>query len=523
MSSQALEPFNPPPLRSDELSLDEDDESRGNSQLASGSDSQPSSQELNTLGRRLQGRSKLPHDLRRELRNLVRDPLGLDEPVDAEDAPVINVADDDLAATVSDLAQEIDFDAIENILGWDGNEMVRALRYGGYIGLANKVWDEMVAEGRSLPQRCPKDIFIETTMKMFASMSPKLLIHLMLGDLHHLMHTDLDLDANNRLLAFCYQQKSLPANQRTRLPCVYWQVILDDNHKSLTWRELDQLANDMQRYLTDDDFAFQVDGVRNPHRKPENQWTRRQSEQGKRFYIATKDTATSGGAYVRDPNHVDKVNAFYKYMKQRVAKIPLNRRDEESTPPLSEIGYSGTPHDRLPIHQNHQSGANRLLVLSEAILQAKKTCYTNNQHIIYVSWEPLQGVVSEPVFTVLARAYVETGSGCNTYEAGQNNPVNRVDDARWEELFKQNCRPHSAFHKNIMAEHRRLKAHIDEVNKLEAEEAQLDREIDETERATAYELTHTIFHEQELDDVIQRGESAVSILQAAQRRVRGRQ
>jgi hypothetical protein len=406
----------------EESASDDEDITRESHELASSSIDLPLQQRNRAL-RRLQGRNSQARDARAPLSQVFAEPRSADEPADDEEGPPL--VNEDIATALGELPRKIDFATIpDQYPGWRDSPWVYELRHRGYKGVIDKLWDNLVAVNHYFTRRISKKFFSGVTLRILATTPPILLIHLMLGTLHKVIEADEELKAIPQLLTLC--------TDAVQLPVIYWQTLLHDATKvSLTWDQLLTLCNNIDRYLNDNSFAFHVDTLLN------TLWTQDKSNAGRRWYLAKRSERKAGGTYEIDQNHVNKMQDFVMHVRARVAKIPVDRHHEESIPPISEFGWTMVPHKRLRQHKTHATSANVVLCLCEAILRATGTGFRIQQHIIYVAWEPAQGIIAEPIFTDLGHGQVREGTGCNTYEAGRNNPVDDVEEDLWAMLKKE--------------------------------------------------------------------------------------
>jgi hypothetical protein len=456
----------------------------------------------NRFRRALQRRAAQPREEREPLDAIFSDSQRPSQEEEEEEEVQITPAQ--LASAVCDLAQPIDFSAIAtDYPGWEDSEWLREMRYKGYRGIIDKCWDEMISAHRSISSTIDKRFFMSITLKILMSTSPKLLINLMLGTLHRVIETDPQLAVIHQLNSLC------TSNQK--LPCIYWQTIVhNDDKRSLTWNELEALLGNIERYITDNAYAYKVDKTFNGRRLKERAWPQAMSNAGKRWYLASNRTKKQGGSYKVSRAHVAKVRKFVQFTRARLAKIPSSRRHEESIPPVSEFGWTIEPSKRFYSHQIH-SNSNTILNLVEAILMAEETGFSAHRYIICVPWEPAQGILAEPLFTQIGHGYVEFG-GCNTFEAGLNNRVHLVNENQWVELKEQIVQVGTPFRANLQAEIDRSTAYIEEMRALDEEEKQLDAQIAlmKQKRSTASIAARRI--ETTLDNLIERSEAANAIL-----------
>ena len=165
-------------------------------------------------------------------------------------------------------------------------------------------------------------------------------------------------------------------------------------------------------------------------------WNVGRAKHGFRRYFDNKEHEENPN--IKSVPRRDIARAFLKGMRLRIRKAKADGRLEMPlAAPVTEVGYSANPLQRIESHQRHTS-SNFLMNLLEAIFQHHfPGCFSMHGTCVFSCFRVEHCWTAEVVFTELSQAYITDGCGFSQHPAGTSNSSSFEKESighwkRWE-------------------------------------------------------------------------------------------
>jgi hypothetical protein len=209
-------------------------------------------------------------------------------------------------------------------------------------------------------------------------------------------------------------------------PGTYAHYFVDDAGMSPTAEHLSLLATDIRRYVSfdstpgDNEWATDVDQIFSPP----SDWNGMNRRGGRRY----RDWSPKKKDDPRPnywPKSAKRRDRFIEFAEKLDSRVSDQRRKKTNLtplqPPLSEIGYSIHPKQRIKAHASHIS-SNRMMNLVQALSFTRfGDSFKMRPIILYTCFTPMQAWLSEIAFSHLSQSSTKDGQGFNDYVAGRSN------------------------------------------------------------------------------------------------------
>lgn len=187
------------------------------------------------------------------------------------------------------------------------------------------------------------------------------------------------------------------------VPGIYINMLVGPDGENLTYRMYMDIADLIELYIEDDDFARKIDGS--------SGGTRRLLSKAARNWLLS------------DLERKD-VEKLISRMRGFASSVDSSdpRFDEPAAMPLSLVGWSTNVEDRLQAHAR-LSSTNKYWALINTILKKSLPEFEAEmqQFLIFKVWREDLSVIGEIVFTEMCMGYTDTGVGMSYWDAGRNN------------------------------------------------------------------------------------------------------
>jgi hypothetical protein len=207
--------------------------------------------------------------------------------------------------------------------------------------------------------------------------------------------------------------KGLPRDIVSQPPCIYAIFFTDREGNSPTIGHLLRILKGMERYcnrvgVTDEDgrWAQKIDSM-----VYNSQWVRYGTFGGRKYLDEVRARFHGAGLPTSRERHLKE---FIKSVKQRITASEqeglIISYSDRLEPPLTYVGYTSDYRRRFQQHKSHTT--NYIMNLMEAIsLHLFGDRYQIRSLVIYRIWESPQASVGEILFSILANAKYNSGSG----------------------------------------------------------------------------------------------------------------
>lgn len=232
--------------------------------------------------------------------------------------------------------------------------------------------------------------------KAFASMDSRLLSELKSGNVQRRKY----IDRNFRLMLYSLFIEQL-TDEKGKRPAQYLFEFTDQYGRPPTNVEGNRLLQFARRYLTDQQFAYEVDLQSDPD-------------------VVLKRAAYSSGWNRVTDGEQQRQNIVLEFI--RLSQEYLDDWGvDKMLQAWRELGYTHDTDARIIAHGNQRS-TNYLMVLMESI--SSKCCngtWTNRGHLIYNCISRLDGEWMEVALSAISGANMSSGHGMSHYPAGRSN------------------------------------------------------------------------------------------------------
>ncbi|KAJ9640284.1 hypothetical protein H2199_005823 [Coniosporium tulheliwenetii] len=350
---------------------------------------------------------------------------------------------------------------------------LKALK-GGYVSLSQVIWKEEREIRRSALENVDPLHWEDISVNILASIPMSLLNELVSGNIAR---------ENQSGQGSVWETLRYYLTRASQQPSIYVHVFADENGESPSCHALNEMVRYLQTYAAKDakehsQLAYNIDRVKHPT------WSKRTSEKGGRYYLATGSQGST--PYAPSSVRTSKLLTFCESLKRRIDQVPKSKWHLPLLGhPLSEVGYAKNAASRLQQHRNHAS-SNWLMCLIEALSEAQfQRRYWMHQYVVYYIWHPTQAIIGEVLFSKICRSYIEDGAFNYEGAGGSNRSILTIIEEKVWDKFEENVAVKPLYKENIKHEHERLQKAYEqrerlrsELTALESEEAKLQAELD---------------------------------------------
>lgn len=333
----------------------------------------------------------------------------------------------------------------------------------GYWKVARSVWKEAKARPHAALRAVPEDHFIKHARMMLATTPTPLLNEVLCGNLSLARRNNSDLDKYCRLLLL----------KCTGRPSHYMLELVSEHGISPSPNHVRVMIDRAYDYITDHKTANRID-FENSAPPP----TLSESDAGYRKYLGGKDKSKT--------NAVTNLSVFLKNLDRWMQSIPRADWHLPLKQSIREIGYAAHAIARIEDHKAKNSSnyiMNLFQTISKVYLADQFKIHGN---VIHLCAFPEHAVLGEILWSVLGRAYVETGHGFCHHSAGESNDSAHRLGLDWP-LWQEWTFTKSPWKQNVEAESQRVKDHDEKhrakVKRLAELQAELDKEPEIVEEA----------------------------------------